>query len=192
MHMWPRTCSTCCYCIKPDQWRSQPKKLGGGKMFDFRRITLFCLVKRFSKHKMTICSKNWGGLGPPGYAYEPDCRSPRNWSQTYAACVLEIQTKVVFYFTWSNSLSPAWKSCKVASTTTQKNNDVIHRRRVWNFSWRAKSVTSRRYTSNFYVVIVSLTVIHINRYDFGFKRPLFVQSCRLCSRVDWFKSNIKN
>jgi len=35
------------------QWRSQPKNLGGGKMFDFRRITLFCLEKRLSKHKMT-------------------------------------------------------------------------------------------------------------------------------------------
>jgi len=29
-------------------------------MFDFRRITLFCLEKRLSKHKMTIFSKNWG------------------------------------------------------------------------------------------------------------------------------------
>ena len=41
-------------------------------MFDFRRITLFCLEKRLSKHKMTIFSKNWGGMAPfapPGYAY---------------------------------------------------------------------------------------------------------------------------
>jgi len=35
------------------QWRSQPKNWGAGKMFDFRRITLFCLEKRLSKHKMT-------------------------------------------------------------------------------------------------------------------------------------------
>jgi len=27
-------------------------------MFDFRRITLFCLEKRLSKHKVTIFSKN--------------------------------------------------------------------------------------------------------------------------------------
>jgi len=27
-------------------------------MFDFRRITLFCLEKRLSKHKIPICSKN--------------------------------------------------------------------------------------------------------------------------------------
>jgi len=41
-------------------------------MFNFRRITLFCLEKRLSKHKMTIFSKNLGGHGlfdPPGYAY---------------------------------------------------------------------------------------------------------------------------
>jgi len=41
-------------------------------MFVFRQITLFCLRYRFSKQKMTIYSKNLGGmapLGPPGYAY---------------------------------------------------------------------------------------------------------------------------
>ena len=32
----------------------------------FRRITLFCLEKRLSKHKMTIFSKNLGGHGPSG------------------------------------------------------------------------------------------------------------------------------
>jgi len=42
------------------------------KMFDFRRITLFCSEKRLSKHKMIIFSKNLGGydpFDPPGYAY---------------------------------------------------------------------------------------------------------------------------
>jgi len=33
-------------------------------MIDFSRITLFCLEKRFSKHKMTVFSKNLGGHGP--------------------------------------------------------------------------------------------------------------------------------
>jgi len=47
------------------QWRSQSKNLGeqkilGAKIFDFRRITLFCLEKRLSKHKMTIFSKMLG------------------------------------------------------------------------------------------------------------------------------------
>jgi len=57
---------------------ASPKILGGqniwgAKMFDFRRMTLFCLEKRLSKHKMTIFSKNlgWGHgpFGPPDYAY---------------------------------------------------------------------------------------------------------------------------
>jgi len=39
----------------------------GGKMFDFRRITLFRLEKHLSKHKMAIFSKNLGmGHGPFG------------------------------------------------------------------------------------------------------------------------------
>ena len=44
----------------------------GGKMFDFRRITLFCLETPLKAH-MTIYSKNRGGIAlfaPPGYAYE--------------------------------------------------------------------------------------------------------------------------
>jgi len=49
-------------CKGSHQWRSQPKNLGGAKMFDFRRITLFCLEKRLSKQKMTIFSKNVGGM----------------------------------------------------------------------------------------------------------------------------------
>jgi len=57
------------------QWRNQPKKLWGpkklvgAKVYDFRRITLFCLEKRLLKHKMTIFSKNFRGshgpFGPP-------------------------------------------------------------------------------------------------------------------------------
>jgi len=44
-------------------------------MFVFRRITLFCLEKRLSKHKMTTFSKNLGSHGPfspRGYAYGCD------------------------------------------------------------------------------------------------------------------------
>ena len=52
-----------------DQWRSQSKNLGGkkfgdAKVFDFRRITLFCLEKRLSKHAITIVSKIWGDMAP--------------------------------------------------------------------------------------------------------------------------------
>jgi len=42
-------------------------------MFELRRITLFCLEKRLSNHKMTVFSKKWGVHGlfaPPGYAYD--------------------------------------------------------------------------------------------------------------------------
>jgi len=58
----------------PKIW-GESKILGGAKMFDFRRITLFCLEKRFSKQKITIFSKNLGRVHgpfapPPGYAYD--------------------------------------------------------------------------------------------------------------------------
>jgi len=36
-------------------------------MFDFRRITLFCLEKRLSKHNITIFSKNLGVHDPIGH-----------------------------------------------------------------------------------------------------------------------------
>ena len=39
-------------------------KIWRAKMFDFKRITLFCLEKRLSKHKMTF-SKNFGGAMVP-------------------------------------------------------------------------------------------------------------------------------
>jgi len=41
------------YLFPGYQWRSQPKNWGSGKMFDFRRITLFCSEKRLPKHKIT-------------------------------------------------------------------------------------------------------------------------------------------
>ena len=61
----------------PIQWRSQPKILRGAKMFDFWRITLFCLERRLSKHKMTVFQKFGAGHGPfapsplSGYVYVP-------------------------------------------------------------------------------------------------------------------------
>ena len=56
-------------CRPITQWRSQPRNLGeakiwGNKMFDFRRITLFSLEKRLSKHKMNVFSKHLVGHGP--------------------------------------------------------------------------------------------------------------------------------
>jgi len=56
---------SCSSVASPNIW--------GDNMFGFRRITLFCLEKRLSKHKMTIFSKNLGGLvpfvPPTDYAY---------------------------------------------------------------------------------------------------------------------------
>jgi len=40
------------------------KNFGGAKMFDFKRITLFCLERHLSKHKMTICFNNLGAAWP--------------------------------------------------------------------------------------------------------------------------------
>jgi len=65
------------------QWRSQRKnwglqKIWMGKMYDVKRITLFCLEKRLSRNKMIIFSKNLGDHGPfapPGYAYATHLRN---------------------------------------------------------------------------------------------------------------------
>jgi len=47
----------CCGVASPE--------IGGGKMFDFWRKTLFHLEKRLSKHTMTIFTKKlWGGMAP--------------------------------------------------------------------------------------------------------------------------------
>jgi len=53
-----------CHCRLPrflcSTALTQPaQNLGKAKMFDFRRITPFCLGNRFSKDKMTIYVKNW-------------------------------------------------------------------------------------------------------------------------------------
>jgi len=45
----------CSGVASPKMW-AWGKKFFWTKMFDFRRITLFCLEKRLWKHKMTIFS----------------------------------------------------------------------------------------------------------------------------------------
>ena len=78
-----------CQATTGSQWRSQPKNFGGAKMFDFRRITLFCLEKRLSKHKMTIFSKNWGWHGffrPPPWLRL--CRERQRFHQHLPLTVL--------------------------------------------------------------------------------------------------------
>jgi len=51
---------------QPAQKFGGSQNWGRAKMFDFRRITLFCLEKRLSKYKMTMFSKNLGRHGPSG------------------------------------------------------------------------------------------------------------------------------
>ena len=53
----------CCWTAASEQWRSQPKNMGGGKMFDFRRIALFCLKKRSQSTKWLYVLK-FGEHGP--------------------------------------------------------------------------------------------------------------------------------
>jgi len=48
----------------PKIWEGS-KKLGRAKMLDFRRIALFCLKKRLSKHKMTVFTINVGSTTAP-------------------------------------------------------------------------------------------------------------------------------
>ena len=66
-----RVKSVLCNGVASPKFWEEPKNLGGAKMLDLRRITLFCLEKNLSKHKMTIFLKILGGsLWPlPGYAY---------------------------------------------------------------------------------------------------------------------------
>jgi len=59
--------------------------LQGAKMFAFGRITLFCLEKRLSKHKMTICSKNLGRAMTPLV------------SPLLRLCLIRSLPKIIFY-----------------------------------------------------------------------------------------------
>ena len=54
------------------------REIWGGIMFDFRRMTLFCLEKRLSKHKMTIFSKHLKGACP----LWPPLATPTNLNPT--------------------------------------------------------------------------------------------------------------
>ena len=65
------------------------KNLVVAKMFDFRRITLFCLWYRLSKHKwlyvLNICGGTWPTtVGPSGYAYACRQRSGHEWTASSA------------------------------------------------------------------------------------------------------------
>ena len=67
----PLLCRQVVYLVKNSSAAS-PKFCGGGKMFDFKRITPFCL----SKHKMTTYAENLRG------AWSPRLPLCRRWSST--------------------------------------------------------------------------------------------------------------
>ena len=83
----------------PKIWGGQ--KIWGVKMFDFRRIILFCLEKRLSKHKMTIFQK-FGGYGPPGYAYVANAKKAQYTSQ------MLLITSSIDLFTFFEVFSRLW------------------------------------------------------------------------------------
>ena len=58
-------------------------------MYDFRWITLFCLGKRLSKHKITIFSKNFGGRGPFGPPWLRLCPEQKTFTNYYALFPLQ-------------------------------------------------------------------------------------------------------
>jgi len=63
-------------------------------MLDFRQITLFCLEKRLSKHKMAIYSKNLGGHGPFG----PPLAAPMTGWNSFTEFTLNRDTTAVLLF----------------------------------------------------------------------------------------------
>jgi len=61
---WVNFSQTAVSGVASQKFGGGDKQFGGAKMFYFRRITLFCLEKRLSKHKMSMFSKNLGGMAP--------------------------------------------------------------------------------------------------------------------------------
>jgi len=97
------------------------KKLGWGKLFDFRRITLFCLKKRLSKHKMTMFSKNLRGpwpFGPPGYAYVHNVNRARpSGLAKYFTTGQKFRTFCFDHFTDENQIDVRIKSTAIRRQT---------------------------------------------------------------------------
>ena len=120
-------------------------------MFDFRRITLFCLEKRLLKHKMTIFSQNLRGHGPfapPGYDYGFNtsgmcvknntsiyvARTSRNkksttWISIVACChSVKLCTLAArpFQSQQSGALTRIWRWCQVQPSQKERAIGVVH------------------------------------------------------------------
>jgi len=106
-------CSQKCYfSFLLYQWRSQPKNWGG-KEYDFRLITLFCLEKCLSKHKRTIyLTKIWGDHGPFAPLATPMFCTPMYASQIWwnfrNLCMQRL--RVAYNFWMQSSIQPAMES----------------------------------------------------------------------------------
>jgi len=77
------------------QWRSQPKIFWRAKLFDFRRVTIFCSGCHLSKHEMTIYAKNiaggmasWAPLATPMIGNTTGIRTDKLLVATYALSYL--------------------------------------------------------------------------------------------------------
>ena len=88
-------------------------KIGGGKEYDFRLITLFCLEKCLSKHKRTIyLTKIWGDHGPFAPLATPMFCTPMYASQIWwnfrNLCMQRL--RVAYNFWMQSSIQPAMES----------------------------------------------------------------------------------
>ena len=79
------------------------------KMFNFRRITLLCLQKRLSKHKMTIFSECEGSIAPLAPWLRLCFGSPLRQFSAYATglndneeCFIPFKRDLSAYIRWTN------------------------------------------------------------------------------------------
>ena len=79
-------------------------KFGGAKLFDFRRVTVFCLGYCLSKHKTTKYAKNLGGC-PPGYTYDASVKLCALAARTFRSQPSLHCTVIVFALDWESHKS---------------------------------------------------------------------------------------
>jgi len=95
-------------------------------MFDFRRITLFCLKKRLSKHKMTIFSKTFGGVAWP---FWPTLSTP-----TFATNVVQSH--------WQLRCTLGGLNVEYGVRWNQNQTQWFHSRRLQQPCWNVPPKTS--------------------------------------------------
>jgi len=83
-------------------------------MFDFRRITLFCLEKCLSKHKMIIFSKNLGENGP-----FPPLATPMCDTNIFASSYCLLVHFYAYTYVWEKVCVCRWS---ISCSDLRKNN----------------------------------------------------------------------